>query len=199
MRPRDVQNRLEKFSGYAAGEIDQRIRPLREVGILRSGPRGRHVPNAKLFEIVHMILAMVSRRPSEAGPVSIKAADLRLVPPPGVISWNGIDFDNNEYPLAVVLSSLLRSPNLMGYRRLEVAIDGSRAWLTIDHDEHGTLDLVFIEADMMSEAKRAAQDLKVYKNQGAAYCGHRFVVGVGVIRQFAFEIEDVSNTESYAS
>ena len=172
------------------------MRPLREANILSHGPRGISVPYADVIEVCYMVFAMVSRRPTNSGETARRTADLQLVAPPGLSDWNGIDLQG-KWPLLVLLSTLIKRPILGDYRRLEVAEDGRRAWLTVEHGSAGTIDLLFVCPTRYEKMVRhIGAELETYKNQGAAYCGHRFVIGAGAIGQIGIKFEEAQRKEA---
>ena len=162
------------------GEIDQRMRPLRDSGVLPMGGRGPHAPNIDETHAAMMILQMVSRRVADAHDVGLQASILRFAEPPGLSLPFGMPHPK-AMNLPAALIFLFQHPEFP-WRKLDIAVDGTVAWLTIDRD--GLLfDLLFISnPDRLSEVQA---NIETYRGFGMAYCGHRFVLGAGALHVIA--------------
>jgi hypothetical protein len=171
---------LIRFSGYQPAEIDQRTRPLREKNLIPQGARGVHAPSIEPLHAALMVLAMVSRRATDAGAVLARAMDLKSVPRP-----------SGQFPQQS-LATVLAGGFVMGgdfLKRLEVSCDGAIAWATCTVNGD-TSRILFCEDDVVAFVEKFPD---TYDAQGEGGCGHRFVIGRGLIDQIALDLrEDVA-------
>jgi hypothetical protein len=79
MTNRELQALLARLTGYPESEVDLRIRPLREKNLIPHGPRGPGAPQLDAGHVVVMLLAMVSRRATDALEIFGYAKDATLV------------------------------------------------------------------------------------------------------------------------
>lgn len=169
MITREVEARLTALSGYQPGEIDQRTRPLRQHDLIPHGPRGINAPDLGPHHIALVILCMVARRAADGGPVAMRAMDLVYAPRPGCPL-------DTPMALAVAIGTAVTYGSAF-CRRLEVACDGSLAWLEVVI-EGAPYRLLFVEPDVAATIARHPMD---YDATGAATCRHWFVMGPGAI------------------
>lgn len=185
MRARSLELRLAKMLDYPEGQIDQRLRELRTFGLIPTGGRGVHAPQIDATHAAAMLLMMVSLRATDAFSIGFCAMNLEFVPVPGVgDAFYGYS-DQSRLTLGGALAYLLSAPSAP-WSKLEVDCDGLRAWLQIEMNGE-PLELLFV-ADKAAVADRIRGDFSVYRNQGAAYIGHRFVLGAGQAAQISYHL-----------
>lgn len=193
MRVRELEMMLAKTLNYPAGQIDQRMRPLREGGILPMGGHGLHAPNIEPIHAALMLLQLVSLRASDAGPIGHAAMNLELVPVPGAPNaFFDVD-DSQRVTLGAALALLIMHPDLE-WQQVEVACDGGRAWLTITWREE-LIKLVFAK-DPASVSSVVGGKIERYRNQGAADIGHRFVMGAGQVKQIGLKVRGSASVDA---
>ncbi len=185
MRVRELEVMLAKALGYPLGQIDQRMRPLRENGLVPMGGHGLHAPDIEPVHAAVMLLQLVSLRAADAFAAGHTAMNLEFVPVPGSTNaFFGVD-ETRRLTLGAALAWLLTDP-VAKWHRVEVSCNGRRAWVTIEH-QGAPLDLVFVQ-DREAVARLVAGDSKIYQRQGAADMGHRFVLGVGMVKQIGLKV-----------
>lgn len=192
MRARELEFKLAKLLDCPAGQIDQRMRPLRELGIIPVGGHGLNAPDIRPEHAACMLLQLVSLRTVEASRIGMQAMNLEYVPVPGVADAFFGYRDQNRLTLGAALAFLITDPT-QAWHRVEIACDGSRAWLMISH--HGQpLELLF-DGDAEFAAKCIDGELTRYRNQGTAFFGHRLVMGAGQVKQVALWIRETEEGE----
>lgn len=172
MNSRDLERRLSAMAGYAAGELDQRFRALRELGLIPHGPRG---PQAPQFEPIHVaigVLSLVSRRAAVAGEITLRAMNLSSIAPPRV-------YGLKPMRLGVAVALAIGHGSRV-VRSIEVEGDGSLAWVEI-HDGGRWHRLVFIDDPEIRDRVEEEADLDEYEATGANFLGHQFKMRAGAI------------------
>jgi hypothetical protein len=192
MRGIDLEYMMAREYRWPAAEIDQRFRPIR-YKLNPTSARGRHAPPIEANAVAFALLTLAARRASDAYEVAVRASTLRYVPPPGVAQPLGVPMPARELGLVDVLIHVLQNPERDIARRLEIDGEGKAAWLTVRH-RGGTVDLWFTSSTTATAAAR--KDRAIYDNQGAAFCGHRLVIGGGVLRQLGIELASEDDAES---
>jgi hypothetical protein len=187
MIARDLERLLTFHSGYQAGEVDQRTRPLRGHNLIPHGPRGVNALDLEPLHAALMVLTMVSRRAADAGEVAMRAMDLELVPRRG--------FPLDATALAVHLAAgIVAGSGLL--RRMDIACDGSIAWAEIV--VKGKAHRVFFTDD--PKVKRAvADDPSTYEATGGTYAGHWFILTGAVLDQITLKMAKASAAASAAA
>lgn len=181
---REIEAFLAERSGYQPGEIDQRIRQLRH-SLIPSGPRGLNAPHLEPLHVAICLLAMVSRRATDAAKVAMRAMELKSVPRPGI----GIA------ELALALAPALAAGVIRGsdmIRRVEITCDGTMAWVTLA--DGGTLFF----CDDKKLTKAIEKDPSKYEAAGSHYCGHRFVLTGAIFDQLRAEMSEGRVPAKYA-
>ena len=179
MITRELELMLANFSGYQRGEIEQRIRPLRDRNLIPSGPRGVNAPDLEPLHAALVLLTMVARRATDAGAVAMRAMDLKSV------SRDGCALQGGTSLLPVISTALAGA---IGYvERVEILCDGSLAWVTINED--GTAKRVLFTDDAKMR-RRISSNPDVYDRQGAMFCGHRLVLTEAILEQVALDLVD---------
>lgn len=158
---RELEAMLTLHSGYQPGEIDQRMRPLREHNLVPHGPRGRGAFHIEPLHACLGLLTMVSRRATDAGAVAMRAMDLKLVPRAGV------DIAANT-TLPVLLAAGIQAGGII--KRIEIFCDGSMAWATM---AIGKKTATVLLTDDRKVAAFVKAHPETYDAQGRHYCGHR--------------------------
>jgi len=175
MNSKQLERLLTRLSGYAPGEIDQRMRPLRAHELIPHGPVGRHAPDLEPLHVALCLLALVARRASDAGPTLVRAMSLRCIPHP-----EALDVKFEELAPAIAIAVAL-GPSVV--RRIEVAADGRMAWLD-------AFDRRFHFTDNPAAFDQVALHPESYDTQGASYLGHAIVFGTGAIERIHDEATD---------
>ena len=170
MIARDLEQLLTMHSGYQPGEIDQRLRPLRDHNLIPYGPRGPNAPQMQPLHAALIVLTMVSRRAAAAGEIARRAMDLQLVP------RKGVALDGSHRFAAFLATGLKVGSSWM--QRIEVSCDGSLAWATVV-DKRKRVTLLFCDDKKMMEW--VAENPETYDAQGGSLCNHRFVMSAAVI------------------
>ncbi len=80
MNAKDYERLLSRWTRTEA-EMDQRVRGIREKGIL-SNLRGKHSPHLGPDQGAAMILCLVAKRAVEGSEIALKCGELSLIPPP---------------------------------------------------------------------------------------------------------------------
>jgi hypothetical protein len=182
MKPREAQAFLVRHTGYTAGEIDQRMRPLRNRKLIASGPRGLGALELEPLEAALMLLSLVSRRGADAGPIMARAMDLEAVTPPDAGKWPLADVG----PLAPILAAALTGRALI-FDRIEILCDGSMAWVDFSLPNYKRR-VLFTDDAKVSEWVAEFPD--AYDAQGAMALEHRMVITGDLVKQFALELVD---------
>ncbi len=182
MKPRGAQAFLVRHTGYSEGEIDQRMRPLRERKLIASGPRGLGALDLQPLEAALMVLSLVSRRSADAGFVTARAMDLKAVIPPDVANTPLAEVG----PLASVLAAGLTGRATI-FDRMEILCDGSMAWVDFSLDGHKRRVLF---TDDPNVTEWVAEFPDTYDAQGATALSHRMVVTGDLVAQFALSLND---------
>ena len=137
MITRKLEKLLVLLSGYQPGEVDQRIRPLRERDLIPSGPRGLNAPDLEPLHAALVLLTMVARRATDAGKTAMRAMDLKAVP-------RGDCAVTAETALLPVIAAGLVAGSAF-LQRVEIFCDGSLAWISIR--ENGEVKSVLFSND----------------------------------------------------
>lgn len=185
MIARDLEELLTRHSGYQRGEIDQRVRPLREHNLIPYGPRGPNAPAMLSLHAALIVLTMVSRRAASSGEIAVRAMDLQLVPRPGMALAG-------DHRLASIIAVGFQEGS--GFlRRIEISCDGSLAWATVVDDGE---PVTFLFCDDKKMTDWVAENPDTYDAQGGSLCNHRFVMSAAVIDQIKVGLEknDSSST-----
>jgi len=142
MRAREFEHFIAKEAGLLPSEVDHRMRPLRESGLIPMGGRGPHAPNIECVHVGLMLLNLVSRRAADAFEVGEHAASLLIQkredgrPFLGRKSGGPIDLHS-------VLTHLLEDEGSAKVcRRLEIECGGQQA-LCIEYGAAGTYQYEF--------------------------------------------------------
>jgi len=188
MRAREFHALLSRATGATIGEIDQRTRFLRATGNVKSGARGLAAPDIETTEAACMLLAMVSRRASDAGEIFLKTANLTAIPIGG-----GKLLDSAK--LCTVIASIFSIPadwsDAMEVRRIEIEENGEYAWLRL-----AGMDILFSNDQTIREWVSEFPD--AYENQYGASARRHFVVGGGLLYQAALEVAGADEPAKYA-
>lgn len=188
MIARDLEALLASHSGYQRGEIDQRVRPLRDHNLIPYGPRG---PNAPAMEPLHaalIVLTMVSRRAASSGEIAMRAMDLQLVPRPA------FSLDGSQRLAAVLATGLSIGSSFL--HRVEISSDGSLAWVTVVEKRK---PVTFLFCDDAKMIQWVAEHPDTYEAQGGSLCNHRFVMSAAVIDQIKIGLDVGEDSAGYAS
>lgn len=179
MNARNAERSLARYSGLTESDVDQRMRPLRDKGLLPTGGRGPHAPEIEEDSAALMMLQLVSRRAVDAFSVGLIAADqARMVPYPCEPQPFGVPTPSEGVSLHTALIFLLQNPDF-AWSRLVVACDGRTAWLTIRPE----LVLVFSAEHPAPPASVAA-----YDKLGSAYFGPTFTLSAAVVKNIAADL-----------
>lgn len=179
MNSRELEGLLATLSGYPPGEIDKRIRPLREKSLIPHGPRGPHAFQLEAIHAALCVLCMASRRAVDGASVAVRAMDLQLIPRPGC-------------PLEpkMALADALETAFLAGsevVRQVDIASDGSLAWVVM-RIEGENYRLAFTDSEKVRRA--VARRPETYDSVGEGWCGHVFSMRAGAIDQVMLELND---------
>lgn len=166
---------LAKQAEISASEADQRMRPLREAGVLPVAGRGRHAPSINALHASYMLLSMVSRRAVDAAGVALKAAGLVAAKSPLAA----------QTKLGVLLAYLLQNPDDDWMRRLMISEDGCLAWMVSDLEQAGE-QWLWSTPEALEELKTSGCDVA---NFGRGSMGRWFAIGGGAIAQLGIKIQ----------
>ena len=180
MNLRSLEKILASRTGYSASEIDQRMRPLRELGMVPHGPRGPAAPHIEHIHAAIALLSLAARRATDVGPVVAKAIKMKAVPRAGLLP-----FDQDEIALVTAIASTLAGATIV--ERVEILPDASLAWVTFGGD--GLTQRVLFTADKKT-SDWVEEFPDTYDAQGEAYCGHRLVLTRAFLEQLALELAD---------
>lgn len=183
MNTKDFERRLTLLTGWTSSEVDQRMRPLREAGVLGRGA-GRHTPSLTAVEAVVMLLQLGARRASEATDYGKHAWNLKAVTPPDAPEWIRVFLESER--LVEVLAVALQSPHSVSVHSLRVASDASAAWVTFRRGS-SFCEVWFTGSDEAREWVSAHPE--TYSNQGATYVGHNLFVGHAAFEEIVLSLD----------
>lgn len=188
MNSKEFERLLAFLSGWTKSEVDQRTRPLRELGILDKGA-GRHTPDLTHVHASTMLLTLVARRATDSLEITRKLLRLRAVLPPKAPEWLQLMLTGDR--LVEALALVLASPDSAVIEDLRIQADGSIAWVTIRRG--ATSCRVWFTAS--DEARQFVADYPdAYYAQGGTYVGHCFCMGEGAFAEIALSLRE--KTES---
>ena len=177
MNMRGFEAFCARHSGYGPSEIDQRVRPLRELRLVPFGPRGPAAPHLEAMHGAFAVLSMVARRASDVKEVVQRAMKLQSVARDG---WRPLDHDVG---LVAMIALALTDRNVVD--RIEVFCDGSLAWVTLFLDGERR-KVLFTDDEKIRDYVTAYPE--TYDATGAHYMGHRFVMTGALADALALEL-----------
>ncbi|MCI5078241.1 hypothetical protein [Oricola sp.] len=190
MRAREFHQVLSMATGATLGEVDQRTRFLREIGVLQTGPRGHGAPNITPLEAACMLMVMVSRRAADSETVFVRANSLEAISRKA----GGRDFLNGA-KLGGVLASIISTPDNwtdgLAVDRVEVEENGEFAWLRMSG-----LDILFTSNTAVRDW--VTQNPDAYSRQFDSSARRCFVIGGGLLHQIALELSERDEPAKYA-
>jgi hypothetical protein len=157
VRARELAELLAAHSGYPIGEIDQRIRPLRERDRIPHGPRGRNAPHLDPSQAAYALSCMVARRPSDVDEVISRLEN--LVCDPSSDKSDDRLFHMLSFPYVLSGAIVLGST---AFQRVEICCDGSMAWADVFYDG--------------KQFRLRFSDVPGEKDRDSSYCGHRSII-----------------------
>lgn len=153
-------------SGYRPSEIDQRVRPLRDMDLVPHGPRGPAAPHLDATQGAVAVLSMIARRAADTKDVVKRALNLKAVARDGWLPSEGQDI-----ALVPMIALALSTSGVV--ERIEILGDASLAWVTlIIESERRTV--LFTDDEKIVDFVTSFPD--TYDATGAHYMGHRFVM-----------------------
>lgn len=184
MNSKEFERLLAFLSGWTKSEVDQRTRPLRELGILDKGA-GRHTPDLTHVHASTMLLTLVARRATDSLEITRKLLQLRAVLPPKAPEWLQLMLTGDR--LVEALALVLASPDSAAIADLRIPTNASHAWMTI---RRGTSSyrVWFTESDKGRQF--VADDPDTYYAQGGTYVGHCFCMGEGAFAEIALSLRE---------
>lgn len=190
MKAREFQAFLGTMTGAPIGEVDKRTRPLREAGVIESGPRGPGAPDIEAVQATAMLLAMVSRRAVYSGEIFQIVSQLHAVPR----VKGGREFLSG-YQLGAAIASMI-SLNAdwsegLEVERIEIEENGKFAWLRLSG-----LNVLFTNDPTIREW--VSDFPETYERQFASGAHRCFVIGGALLKQIALELADEDAPAEYA-
>jgi hypothetical protein len=196
IKARELQAFMAHRSNRTSGEVDQRMRPLREAGVISSGPRGDNALPLTPQEAAYGLASMISRRAADALAVALTfMRDCKYLEHPRHGEIISVDGFVDGIGAGVVLALLLAEPATFDVHAFEISEDGRRAWLTLRVADR--LEVLFFCDDAAAIRKYVAGIESRYLNQGASTLGSRMVFGGGLIDELALKLRD-SDKAGYA-
>lgn len=190
MKAREFQMFLSTTTGATLGEVDQRTRFLREAGLIKSGARGSGAPDINAVEAACMILAMISRRASDAAQVFHRANMLPAVP--RKIS-DRLFLDGAT--LGAVTASAISSPvnwnEGLTIDRIEIEESGEFAWVRM-----GTMSILFTDDEKVRDWITEFPD--TYDKTCSSLARRCFVVGGALLEHVALKVTEQDAPAEYA-
>ena len=181
MLTKEFERFLAQFSGNA-GEVDQRVRFLRDIDVL-STVRGRYAPDINPEQMAAMILSLVSRRASDAAKVTPEAMKLRIV------GREGVPSDLVGKSLHECLAGFITDPaaaEYVGAVRFEIAETGKIARLIF---RDGTTALFTNDAHIRESVSSSAE---LYSAAALDGCYRLLVIGIGFLKAAATELAEAN-------
>jgi hypothetical protein len=182
MRVSQLQNSLAGLLERPFGEMDQRCRGLREMGLIEIGGRGNSAPHLSMQEGALIIMAMVSRRATDAFEVAHRLMfDCELLR-----HFHYAD-RVEDFPEGFTIGDLIIGV-MRGERddveAVEMADRGHFAWVIMK----GQSDKICFQT-LNSVAADAEADWAMVQRRDRLQIGHRFYVSGDRLRQIGRQIE----------
>lgn len=165
---RTFQRGLGSLLGYPEGQVDQRTRPLREKGLLSSGPRGLAAANITTVEAAMVLCCLAPLRANDASTIGLTICNLEFVPIPGELEELFKLPNGRRASFGAVVGLLLSDPSALNWDRIEIAANGSMAVIFA-----GARRLMFV-LDRRAAEVEIAGDRARYDRKAEADCGHIF-------------------------